>query len=820
MTGPLVLPKDVQIVPLASLSANVRARIAGENHEFALTRPNSRAPSKVVDAQGAEFLREFEKPTTLVEAIVRFSKTVGREPAQVLDEVYPFLESCLVAKLLVEPGIDAEVIRASFQKGVVVANLKVLECIQALDDTELYCVGGDDLKAALKIARPGAGPQVARILKRESRILEHLDGRGSPRLLATGETEDGRAYFVTEWIAGKPCGEVAATMRAGAHEQLPVPLVSLCADILDAYANLHRLGVIHSDVHANNLLVLENGEIRIIDHGLSRTDGTDSEPAPPRGGVGFFFEPEHAQAALSGWMLPLSSLAGEQYSVGALVYFLLSGQYYLDFSYGKEDVLHEVAEQPPVPLLARGMTRAGALDDVLLRALSKDPSARFPDMAAFASAFRNAVSSISLASRPAKPSPTYAASIAGVEKQHTDTCPGDHQHLQHWLESTLNSLSDSTIDLTISQPRFLTASLTCGAAGIAYGLFRIACAREDSHLFALAERWLDRAEIEIGQGTEFHPHDIQMSPDIAAHTSPYYTPAGVACVQALLAHSSGDLRNRSIATERFLKFSDQACARLGLTTGKSGTLLALSLLLDAFRWDRTASQARLTEAGNNLLKDLWEQLDAMPAIGDSKFPTGLGMADGWAGYLYATLRWMWSAQAPPPSNVQARLQQLAEHARQRESRVSWPRDTRPNSPVFGGWCEGSAGFVFLWTLAHRVLRESQWLSLAEGAGHDACHAREEGSSLWCGLAGKAYSQLNLYKHTGERSWLENAFAIASLAMRRTEDTIKTTMPRIPFSLYHGDLGPAVLAAELEPPDYAAMPFFEDEAWPAYQCRAN
>jgi len=169
MTGPLVLPKDVQIVPLASLSANVRARIAGENHEFALTRPNSRAPSKVVDAQGAEFLREFEKPTTLVEAIVRFSKTVGREPAQVLDEVYPFLESCLVAKLLVEPGIDAEVIRASFEKGVVVANLKVLECIQALDDTELYCVGADDLKAALKIARPGAGPQVARILKRESR---------------------------------------------------------------------------------------------------------------------------------------------------------------------------------------------------------------------------------------------------------------------------------------------------------------------------------------------------------------------------------------------------------------------------------------------------------------------------------------------------------------------------------------------------------------------------------------------------------------------------------------------------------------------------
>jgi len=41
------------------------------------------------------------------------------------------------------------------------------------------------------------------------------------RLLATGETEDGRAYFVTEWIAGKPCGEVAATMRAVRMSSFP-----------------------------------------------------------------------------------------------------------------------------------------------------------------------------------------------------------------------------------------------------------------------------------------------------------------------------------------------------------------------------------------------------------------------------------------------------------------------------------------------------------------------------------------------------------------------------------------------------------------------
>jgi eukaryotic-like serine/threonine-protein kinase len=805
MTGALVLPDDIEIVSLADFPAAVRAQVDGDTHDYAVTRPRSRVPSKVINAQAAELLREFQKPTTLVEAILRFSKAAQRNPAQVLEDVYPFLESCLLAKLLVEPGSDSETIRPSFDKGAVVpnsvANCEVEDCIQVLDDTELYRVRLGDVEAALKIARLRSGQPVQQSLERESKILGKLNGQVAPRLLASGETGDGRSYLVMEWIPGELCGEAAAAMRAGADELLSAPLLLLCANILDAYATLHSLGVIHSDVHANNVLVPGNGQVRIIDHGLSRLESTDinkgedhSEPVfQPRGGVGFFFEPEYAKAVLSDSMPPLSSRAGEQYSVAALVYFLLSGQHYVDFSYGKEAVLRQIAEQPPIPFSARGLPGANALDDVLFRALSKDPSARFADMAAMAAVFRDAIGRL----HPS--SPRF--------ESHRDA-----GHLHDWLESTLRSLSDPTIELSVSG-KVPTASLTFGPAGVAYGLFRIACAREDPQLFALAERWLDRAECEIGQNPRSRRENVYSRPETLGRISLHCSPSGVACVQALLAHSGGDLHTRSMAIQSFLESSDRACENPDLIMGRSGTLLAISLLVDAFAWDQTTRHEQLIEVGNELLADLWTQLDAMPPIGDPSAAASLGMAHGWAGYLYATLRWTRSALVLEPRNLRARLEQLANLAHRRGSRVFWPCDTMPDSPVFGGWCNGSAGFAFLWTLAHRQLRDPRWLLLAEGAAHDACHDREEGTSLYFGLTGKAHSQLSLYKHTGNRKWLDNASAMARLAIRKTEMEKSSGGTRIPLNLYEGDAGLAVLVADLDHPESSAMPLFEDEAWP-------
>jgi serine/threonine-protein kinase len=75
------------------------------------------------------------------------------------------------------------------------------------------------------------------------------------------------------------------------------------------------------------------------------------------------------------------------------------------------------------------------------------------------------------------------------------------------------------------------------------------------------------------------------------------------------------------------------------------------------------------------------------------------------------------------------------------------------------------------------------------------------------LAGRAYALLCLYRSTGELAWLGRARLLAKRA---------ASSPGIPpnrlNSLFHGDIGIAMLAADLELPEFACMPFFEDEHW--------
>lgn len=62
MQGPVVLPEDVQIVPLAELPKSIREQLEGADEDFALTRPHSRVPSKVIDASAAALLEQFRGP--------------------------------------------------------------------------------------------------------------------------------------------------------------------------------------------------------------------------------------------------------------------------------------------------------------------------------------------------------------------------------------------------------------------------------------------------------------------------------------------------------------------------------------------------------------------------------------------------------------------------------------------------------------------------------------------------------------------------------------------------------------------------------------
>ena len=123
--------------------------------------------------------------------------------------------------------------------------------------------------------------------------------------------------------------------------------------------------------------------------------------------------------------------------------------------------------------------------------------------------------------------------------------------------------------------------------------------------------------------------------------------------------------------------------------------------------------------------------------------------------------------------------------------------------TMAGWCNGTCGYVFLWSLAHRLLKKDKYLDLAIRAAWSNWESPEPSVSLCCGLVGRAYALLNIARSTGDQIWVQRARDLAFCA-----DRGGYIPAEYPQSLYKGEFGLVVLAAELEKPGEARMPFFE------------
>ncbi len=764
------------LVPVTELTEEVRGRLGCEAGDWAITHPRARTPSRILDALSAGLLAEFRTPSRIVDAVVRFSQARGLDPETTLDEAFPLLDSLIAAGFLVEEGAEeAAGIRPSLPSGGTAAGFEVLECVQAVEDTELYQVRGPGGIAALKIERR---PGLADGLEWEEAVLEHLGGGVAPRLLNAGRL-DGRRYLAMEWSPGVDAATAAAELRRTGGRS---GLLALCRAIAAAYAGLHGRGVVHGDVHPRNVLVAADGGVRLIDFGLAHWDGAPAALARPgRGGIAFFHEPEYARAVRAG-RSPKASFAGEQFAVASLLYLLLTGAYRRDFSLGREEMLRQIAEEPPLPFTERGVDPWPEVEAVLARALRTVPGRRFRSMADFA----RGLEAVEKKSPPVLPRSLPPPAQGGRD-------PSLRGLLDGWLERV--GVDGPLWTGGLQPPR---ASVHFGAGGIACALYRIALAREDGALLSLADLWASRASKESGEEAFSNP-EMDITAESVGRVSPFHAATGPRAVQALIAHVSGNRAAQARAIAEFLTAAREPCPNPDLTLGRSGLLLAAALLLDTVR-SAGLDEAPLRELGGEILADLWRELDSLPPIPRCDELPNLGMAHGWAGYLYASLRWCRAAGVSHPERLEERLRELADLARPwgRGLRWSW-RDTQGAS-YMPGWCNGSAGFVHLWTLARHP-------DLAEGAAWHAWEDPDTSANLCCGLAGRAYALLHLHRHGGGPEWLGRARELADRAARTIDSTTDA-----PDSLYRGRTGVAVLAADLARPENGVMPFFEEEGW--------
>lgn len=744
---PFVLPADATLVPLAELSPRVRATlgpIEDEESQVAVSRPRFRVPTRLVSPELAALLGEFREPSLIADAVLRFSRARARDPFETLEDAFDALAVFINSSVLVPAGgASAEAVVATLAPGQDVSGYEIERLVSALEDTEVYLARmRAGRRVALKIARPEAHSSVGDGLTAESRILEHLGGGSSPALVELG-SHDGRPFIAQEWASGVPV--TAAAQRARARGDARRRLPGLCRAVLSAYAWLHERGVVHGDVHPGNVIVGDDGAVTIVDFGRSRlVAGATPAPEPERAGVAHFSEPELAEALLAEQLPPPATCLGEQYSLGALLYHLITGVHYVDFPPERDALLAHVVGRPPLPFTAHGLEPWPAVEAVLATALAKEPAERFAGVAELLAAFDQAAGE-RLPGRVAQSDAArrlVARSLARVAER-GDAGPA-------------------------------------GARELAWFALRAAQAHDDPELLAHADVWACRAS-------------AAAEPDWA-----------LAAVSADLHRARGDGAAQAHSAMVFLAACESAADRLDFLGGRSGALAASSGVLDGLR-SADADAAPLTRWIRRTVEETWQTAGGWAPVRECRELPHLGMAHGWAGVLYATMGACRAARMPLPEGLAERLDELAELAQPNGRGLRWPGTiahpgTVAHTPDLApGWCSGSAGHALLWIRAHQELGEDWFLALAERAGRYAIDHPAANPDLCCGVTGRAFALLSLYQVTGDPEWLAGARRLAASAASAWPAHAE------PLGLLKGPLGTALLLVELEEPETAVLP---------------
>jgi serine/threonine protein kinase/tetratricopeptide (TPR) repeat protein len=266
-------------------------------------------------------------------------------------------------------------------------------------------------EVAIKVARQGVPDDILRRFESERQILANLDHPNIARLLDGGTTEDSVPYFVMERIEGQ-----SITEYCDARALKTVDRLKLFREVCGAVQYAHRNHVVHRDIKPSNILVTPGGVPKLLDFGIAKI----VDPAMSAAGQALptlrlmtpdYASPEQVRSE------PIT-VASDIYSMGVLLYELLTG--HRPYQLGTRppsDLARAICEEEPerpsaairrteqvpsttgpgvitlTPALVSG-TRdgepeklrrrlAGDLDTIVLMALRKDPSRRYPSVEEF-----------------------------------------------------------------------------------------------------------------------------------------------------------------------------------------------------------------------------------------------------------------------------------------------------------------------------------------------------------------------------------------------------------------------------------------------------
>lgn len=235
-------------------------------------------------------------------------------------------------------------------------------------------------RCAVKILRQRsrADPVAVKRFLREAGFGSRVEHANVVRTYDYGEA-DGLYYLALEWAEGEPLADYVR--REGS---LPPELVAhVVRQLAGALEAAHAVGIIHRDLKPENIIYdARTRSAKLLDFGIARD--AQEDPAERLTRTGFFVGSLNyvAPEALSG---ALVGEAADIYSLATIAYYLLSGEH-PHGGRSPREVFQQLLTQPPRPLreTSVGARLSGAVEQVIMRSLSRDPAARHSSVRALA----------------------------------------------------------------------------------------------------------------------------------------------------------------------------------------------------------------------------------------------------------------------------------------------------------------------------------------------------------------------------------------------------------------------------------------------------
>ncbi len=313
-----------------------------------------------------------------------------------------FMESSAIEVAAKRLALEEESLRvASSMVGQTVTYYRIVAKLGAGGMGEVYrAVRADGVyekQVAVKLIRSGFGSEYfLDRFRNERQILARLDHPGIARLLDGGATEEGLPFIVMEYVDGIPIDQYCEKLRLSVAERLKL-FRNVCLAVQYAHQNL----ILHRDLKPGNILVTSSGDVKLLDFGIAKITDADEK---------------HLATAAQATVLPMMTpefaspeqirnesmtTASDIYSLGVILYKLLCGR--LPFrtnGAAPHEVARAICETDPakpssvIPdargaddsadgnaLRLRGGKSgariAGDLDNIVLKALRKEPARRY-----------------------------------------------------------------------------------------------------------------------------------------------------------------------------------------------------------------------------------------------------------------------------------------------------------------------------------------------------------------------------------------------------------------------------------------------------------